>query len=402
MEEGVGYGFAQIRPVVSSPRGFSHSGTMPGKRTGNDVEFMQRALQLAELGRGRTAPNPIVGAVVTRAGRIVGEGWHCRPGTDHAEIVALRQAGRAARGGTLYVTLEPCAHIGRTPPCVDAVIAAGIARCVVAIQDPHAIVDGRGLRALRRAGVRVEVGLIAEEVREALGGYLLAHTAGRPRVTWKVAASLDGRAADRTGRSQWITGRAARKHGHHLRAGSDAIVIGSRTARLDDPRLTARGAGPVPVPVRQPLRVVCDTRLALPRRLRLLRAPLARGTVVACGPQAPARNEAALVRAGVRVWRLPLLRGAVSPRALARRLAAEGCHEVLLESGGRLGSAWLDAGLVDRLALFTAPLLLGADAQAWCGPLGRPLARAPRGRVLERVRLDPDDFVLIGLAAETP
>ena len=199
----------------------------------DDVErsYMMRALALAERGRGRTSPNPIVGAVVVRDGRVVGEGWHRALGLPHAEQEALARAGGRARGATLYVTLEPCAHTGRTPPCVDAVIRAGIRRCVVAVRDPHRIVNGRGLRLLRRAGVRVRVGVGAEPVRHALRGYLLAHRRGRPRVTWKIASTLDGRIADRDGRSRWITSTISRHRGHRLRAVSDAVLIGSRTAR---------------------------------------------------------------------------------------------------------------------------------------------------------------------------
>lgn len=239
---------------------------------------MLRALRLAERGRGRTAPNPVVGAVVVRGGRVVGQGWHRSLGGPHAEAEALAAAGRHARGGTLFVTLEPCAHHGRTPPCTEAILAAGITRCVVAVRDPHEIVNGRGLRRLRRAGVIVDLGLCAAEARALLGGYLLAQAAGRPRVTWKVAASLDGRIADAGGRSKWVTDASARREGHAMRAASDAVVIGSGTARADDPRLTARLGSGTP----QPLRVVCDTRLSLPPRLRLFSPPLARGTVVAC------------------------------------------------------------------------------------------------------------------------
>src|SRR5262249_55905777 len=230
---------------------------------------MRRALSLAARGRGRTRPNPMVGAVIVRSGRVVGEGWHRRAGADHAEIVALRAAGPRAHGATIYVTLEPCAHVGRTPPCSEALIAAGIARCVVAVRDPHAIVNGRGLPALRRAGVAVGLGCGAREARALIAGYLLAHTVGRPRVTWKVAATADGAVADSRGRSRWITGAAARRAGHRLRAGSDAILIGAGTARADDPRLTAR----LPGVTLQPLRGVCDSRLRLPRTLRLFRPP---------------------------------------------------------------------------------------------------------------------------------
>jgi diaminohydroxyphosphoribosylaminopyrimidine deaminase/5-amino-6-(5-phosphoribosylamino)uracil reductase len=348
---------------------------------------MLRALRLAERGRGRTRPNPIVGAVLVRAGRIVGEGWHRAAGQDHAEIVALKQAGRRARGATLYVTLEPCAHVGRTPPCAPAIIAAGVRRCMVAMRDPHAIVNGRGLRALRSAGVRVEVGLCAAEAHAQLAGYRLAHRSGRPRITWKIAATLDGAVADARGHSRWITSAEARRDAHRLRAASDAVLIGSGTARADDPRLTARGVSRRGA---QPLRVVCDTRLSLPLSLRLFRAPLARGTVVACGAGAPPARVRALEARGVTVWRLPVARGHVRSRALAAKLVEAGCHEVLMESGGTLGAAWLAEGLVDRIVLFGAPSVLGAG-WSWSAALGRrPLARATRGRLLAVSRVGPD------------
>ncbi|OGF05483.1 MAG: riboflavin biosynthesis protein RibD [Candidatus Eisenbacteria bacterium RBG_16_71_46] len=365
----------------------------------DDSRFMRRALRLAERGRGRTHPNPMVGAVVARAGRVVGEGWHRAIGLDHAEVEALARAGARARGATMYVTLEPCAHTGRTPPCVEALERAGIARCVVALRDPHRIVNGRGIRSLRRAGIRVDVGVGADEARDLLGGYWLAHTRRRPRVTWKVAATLDGRIADRAGRSRWITGPEARAHGHRLRATADAVLIGSGTARADDPRLTARAVGAA----RQPLRVVCDSALELPLTLRLFGAALARGTVVACGPSAPLRRRRALEARGVTVWPLPLRAGRVSPAALARRLAREGRYEVLLEGGATLGTAWLRAGLVDRVALFTAPRLLGADGLAWCGALGvGSLRRARAGRIVQQRRLGADGFLLVDLAAREP
>jgi diaminohydroxyphosphoribosylaminopyrimidine deaminase/5-amino-6-(5-phosphoribosylamino)uracil reductase len=336
----------------------------------------------------------VVGAVLVRGGRIVGEGWHRRIGMAHAELEALRAAGGRARGATLYVTLEPCAHTGRTPPCTDALIAAGIRRCVVAVKDPHRIVNGKGLRLLRRAGIEVEVGLCARHARRVLGGYWLAHTRRRPLVTWKVAATLDGRIADRRGRSRWITGRAARARVHRLRAQADAVIVGARTARLDDPRLTARLAPAA----RQPLRVVCDTGLGLPLRLRLFNPPLAAGTVVACGPDAPERKERALARRGVQVWRLPLGPGGVSPAALARRLAREGRYDVLLEGGAELGTSWLRCALVDRVALFTSPRLLGGDGLAWCGRLGvASLADCRTGRILERGRDGEDTYTLVEL-----
>ena len=346
---------------------------------------MRRALRLAERGRGRVNPNPMVGAVIVRSGRVVGEGWHCVLGKPHAEAMALEQAGTRARGATLYVTLEPCAHEGRTPPCTEALIRSGIRRCVVATRDPHRIVNGRGLRRLRAAGVRVEVGVLSQEVKRLIAGYLLTHTHGRPRVTLKLATSLDGRIAPaggfaRHGSRRWLTGSVARHEAHRLRALADAVVIGSGTARADDPRLTARA---VAAP-RQPLRVVCDTRLTLPRQLRLLRR--GRGTVVACGRSAPARRRRELEARGIEVWPLPATAGGVSPRALLRRLARAGCHEVLLEGGAALAASWLRAGVIDRIALFVAPRVLGAGGLPWPGPLGR----AWSGRVAAMAQVGGD------------
>ena len=355
-----------------------------------DRAHMLRALRLAERGRGRTAPNPVVGAVLVKAGRVIAEGWHAQLGAPHAEAMVLSKAGAAARGATLYVTLEPCAHVGRTPPCTEAILAAGIRRCVVAVRDPHAIVNGRGLRKLRATGVRVEVGLCAAEARETLASYLRVHEHGLPRVTWKVAATLDGRIADAQGHSCWITGPDARRVGHVLRATSDAVVIGAGTARADDPRLTARGIANV----EQPVRVVCDTALRLPLTLKLFGRSLAAGTVVACGAKAPAKRVAALEARAVRVWKLPVVQGRVSALALAKRLAREGRHEVLIEGGAGLGASWVAAGLVQRLALFSAPRVLGAGL-SWCAPFGATLDSAPVGRVLSITRVGADTLTWV-------
>ncbi|MGH7742508.1 MAG: bifunctional diaminohydroxyphosphoribosylaminopyrimidine deaminase/5-amino-6-(5-phosphoribosylamino)uracil reductase RibD [Candidatus Eiseniibacteriota bacterium] len=349
---------------------------------------MRRALRLAERGRGRTRPNPIVGAVIVRGDRVVGEGWHRAAGEPHAEVMALRRAGARARGATLYVTLEPCAHVGRTPPCVDAIVAAGIRRCVVAMRDPHRIVNGRGLRRLRAAGVSVVLGTCETEARAALAGYRSAHLEGRPRVCWKVAATLDGRVADAHGRSRWITGAEARRWTHRQRARADAVVIGAGTARADDPRLTVRLARRAGGP--QPLRVVCDTRLALPASLRLFGA-LASGTVVACARGASPARRRALIAGGVRVWELPRARGGISVRALAARLVREGCHDVLLECGPELGAAWLRAKLVDEIDLFMAPRVLGGAARSWPADFGvAGLSDARAGRWIEVRRLGDD------------
>ncbi len=361
-------------------------------RRSTDTVHMLRALRLAERGRGRTAPNPIVGAVLVRGGRVVGQGWHRALGRDHAEVEALRAAGRSARGATLYVTLEPCAHWGRTPPCAEALVEAGIVRCVVATRDPDPRVNGRGLRRLRAAGVQVEVGLRAREARAQIAGYLCAHEHRRPRITWKVAATLDGRIADARGRSRWITGAAARADGHRLRSASDAIVVGAGTARADDPRLTARTLGRA----LDPLRVVVDSRLRLPLSLRLFSPALARGTVVACTAAAPAARERALVARGVTVWRLAAARGRVSPVALARRLAREGRHEVLLEGGATLGTAFLRAGLVQRLVIYAAPIVLGGGLP-WCAGLDLALAGAARGRLVSVARVGDDARLTVDL-----
>lgn len=353
---------------------------------------MRRALALAERGRGHTAPNPVVGAVLVRAGRVVGEGWHRAVGRDHAEVEALARAGRRARGATLYVTLEPCAHWGRTPPCTDALLAAGITRCVVAARDPDPRVNGRGLRKLAAAGVRVEVGLLADEARAQLAGYRRAQERGRPRVTWKVAATLDGRVADARGHSRWITGAEARRDGHRLRAASDAIVVGAGTVRADDPQLTARGMRGA----RQPLRVVVDSRLSLPLTARLYARTLARGTAVACTAAAPASRVRALEARGVRVWRLAAERGRVKPSALAARLVREGCHDVLLEGGPTLGGAFVRAGLVARVVLYTAPLVLGGGL-AWLSGLDRALARTRPGRITTLQRTGRDVKLVLEL-----
>jgi diaminohydroxyphosphoribosylaminopyrimidine deaminase/5-amino-6-(5-phosphoribosylamino)uracil reductase len=362
----------------------------------DDERAMRQALELAERGRGHTAPNPIVGAVIVRSGRVVGEGWHRALGESHAEVEALERAGSAARGATLYVTLEPCAHWGRTPPCVDAILAAGIARCVVAQLDPDPRVNGRGLKKLRAGGVRVELGLLAAEAGEQLAAYRHAQATGRPRVTWKVASSLDGRIADARGRSKWITGPDARADGHRLRAASDAVVVGAGTARADDPQLTARASASGAKRGAQPLRVVVDSRLSLPKTLRVFSAPLAPGTVVACTAAAPAARERALTARGVTVWRLPATRLRVSLPALAERLAREGRHEVLLEGGGTLGASFVRAGLVQRIVLYTAPLVLGGGL-SWCDGLALPLDGAARGRVVSTSLVGGDARIVVEL-----
>jgi diaminohydroxyphosphoribosylaminopyrimidine deaminase / 5-amino-6-(5-phosphoribosylamino)uracil reductase len=338
-----------------------------------DAVFMRRALELAERGRGRTSPNPMVGAVVVRAGRVVGEGAHLRAGGAHAEIAALVAAGEAAGGATLYVTLEPCDHHGRTPPCAPAVAAAGIVRVVAALSDPNPLARGGGAR-LRAAGVTVEVGLLADEAERQNRAWLTAIREGRPHVTLKAAATLDGKIADVHGGSKWITGEAARAHAHRLRAECDAIVVGVTTALRDDPALTVRLGEPWP---RQPYRVVLDTTARLAPDARLIQAGTPARALIAVGPDAPAARVTALERAGAIVLRTATRDGRVDVVALLAALAEREVRAVLLEGGGETHDAFLEAGVVDRVALFVAPLLLGGRAAPGVlGGAGRELKSA--------------------------
>ena len=341
----------------------------------SDARFMRRALEVAERGRGLTSPNPMVGAVVVRDGRIVAEGAHLRAGGPHAEVSALAAAGEAARGATLYCTLEPCNHHGRTPPCAPAVAEAGIVRVVAALADPNPLARGGGAR-LRAAGVDVEMGVLASEAERQNRVWLTALRERRPHVTLKAAATLDGKIADVHGGSRWITGEAARLHAHRLRAESDAIVVGVTTALRDDPALTVRLSEPWP---REPYRVVLDTRARLGPDARLIHAGTPSRAVFAVGAQAPADRLAALERAGAMVLRGPTRGGRVDVAALLTQLFELEVRAVLVEGGGETHAAFLEAGVVDRVALFLAPLLLGGrEAPTVLGGPGRELKSALR------------------------
>jgi diaminohydroxyphosphoribosylaminopyrimidine deaminase / 5-amino-6-(5-phosphoribosylamino)uracil reductase len=321
-----------------------------------DFRWMGRALELAARGAGMTCPNPVVGAVLVGAGRAVGEGFHARAGAAHAEVEALGQAGEAARGATLYVTLEPCNHTGRTPPCVDAIRVSGVTRAVVAMSDPNPRVQGGGAAALSRAGVEVTVGCREAEAIAVNRAFVTAARRGRPHVTLKWAATLDGATADARGGSQWITGPEARLEAHRMRSRADAVVVGIGTALADNPGLDVRLGRPWP---HEPFRVVVDSRARLPVSARLIGAGKPARALIAITDAADPERLENLEARGVTVLRCKSHEGHVDVSDLVSRLGALDVGGILVEGGGTLAWAFLEAGLVDRVVAFTAPKLLG-------------------------------------------
>ncbi|MFF1925026.1 bifunctional diaminohydroxyphosphoribosylaminopyrimidine deaminase/5-amino-6-(5-phosphoribosylamino)uracil reductase RibD [Streptomyces sp. NPDC058221] len=348
--------------------------------TAADITAMRRAIALAARGLGSTSPNPVVGCVVLDAtGRPAGEGFHQRAGGPHAEIHALRAAGEKARGGTAYVTLEPCNHTGRTGPCAQALVEAGIARVVYAVGDPNPQATG-GADTLRAAGVDAEQGLLAEEAEQGNAAWLTSMRLGRPHVTWKYAATLDGRIAAADATSRWITSAESRADVHRLRAEADAVVVGSGTARTDDPQLGVRGLdGAV-----QPLRVVVDTAATAVRPgARVLDA--AAPTLIAVAADADARHLP-----DESVLRLPRAAAGLDIAALLAALHGRGIRSVLLEGGPTLAGAFVAAGVVDRIVGYLAPVLLGAGPAALADAGISTIAEALRLHVTETVRIGPD------------
>lgn len=320
-----------------------------------DHDFMAQALRLARRGLYSTTPNPRVGCVIVKDGIAIAEGWHHRAGEAHAEVHALNAAGTSARGATAYVTLEPCSHHGRTPPCAEALVNAGVARVVAAMQDPNPQVAGRGLARLAAAGVVAECGLLEAEARELNVGFVSRMSRGRPWVRLKLAASLDGKTALNNGVSQWITGPAARQDGHRWRARACAILSGIGTVRDDDPQLNVRGVATD----RQPLKVVVDSRLELSPQARVLEG----GRLLLATAAVDGERSELLRQRGAEVIFLPNATGKVDLPALLKELGRRGINELHVEGGFRLNGALVSAGLVDELLLYLAPCLVGDQAR---------------------------------------
>ena len=338
--------------------------------TAADAAFMARALQLAAHGLFTTGVNPRVGCVLVKDGQIIGEGWHERAGEGHAEVMALRDVerrGNDAKAATAYVTLEPCAHHGKTPPCAEALIKAGVSRVVAAMEDPNPLVAGQGFALLQQAGITVAAPLMAAEAEALNIGFIKRMRQGKPWVRLKMAGSLDGRSALANGQSQWITGPEARADGHRFRARTQAIITGVGTLIADDPQLTVRDVStPVSqstgksLPLTPPLRVVVDSHLRTPVSAKILQG----GCLIATASTDPIKT-AALQAAGAEIVVLSNANGRVDLEALLRYLAQHGVNEVHFEAGSRLSGVFLKAGLVDELLLYMAPTLLGSDARGW-------------------------------------
>ncbi|WNG25719.1 bifunctional diaminohydroxyphosphoribosylaminopyrimidine deaminase/5-amino-6-(5-phosphoribosylamino)uracil reductase RibD [Cystobacter fuscus] len=359
--------------------------------------FMRLALEEAAKGLGRTSPNPVVGAVLVKGGRIIARGYHRRAGTAHAEVVALEAAGAKARGADIYTTLEPCDHYGRTPPCSQALIDAGVRRVITASSDPNPKVNGKGVARLRRAGVEVLTGVLKDEADQLNRPFFKTMRTGLPFVTLKAAVTLDGKLATATGDSRWVTGEEARAWVHRLRDQVDVILVGATTARRDNPQLTTRlpgGGG------KDPVRVVVDSHLRLPSTLQVFTQRSPARTVVATLEDPTARRAKRLLATGADVWQLPEKQGRVDLEALMRRLAREGLNHVLVEGGAEMYGSFLREELADELLLFVAPKLIGGEGLSWSGSLGvKQMARALTVGALSmeqvgtdlllRARLDP-------------
>ncbi len=352
-----------------------------------DYRFMSRALELARHGLETTDPNPRVGCVIVNEGRIVGEGWHRRVGEAHAEVLALAAAGESARGATAYVTLEPCCHQGRTPPCTGALIGAGLNRVVCAFADPDPRVSGKGIETLTAAGIKVSTGVLSATAEALNVGYCSRHRRGRPFVRLKLGTTLDGRIAMRSGESRWITSKQARADVHRLRARSSAILTGSGTVLADDPLLTVQSGNDCNE-LRQPLRVVLDSTLRLPSTARLMAQDGATLILTTSDDPAAARS---LEAAGAEVMQIEGAREGVDLRGVVAELARRQINEVLVEAGPRLGGSLVNAGLVDELVIYLAPSLIGTGGRGMIDLPGlTQLVKRPQLRLTDIRRIGPD------------
>ncbi len=359
-----------------------------------DEVYMQYALDLAALARGRTNPNPMVGAVIIKDGQIVGEGWHHKAGTPHAEVHALRMAGEKAKGATLYVTLEPCSHYGKTPPCADAVIAAGLKRVVIAIEDPNPLVAGRGTAKLRDAGIEVEVGVCEDKARELNEVFLKYIQTRRPFVLLKTAMTLDGKIATVTGKSKWISNEKSRRYVHQLRDEYDAILAGIGTVLKDDPILNTRlekGEG------HDPIRVILDRKLRIPLESKIIRTARQQRTIIACSPEADTGKKEALTAAGAEILEIPAHETGLDLHVLLDVLGQLEICSLLIEGGGEVYANFLQDHLADKVCWFIAPKIFGGKNAP--GPIGGAGVAEVAGAVkLERVnvRFFDEDLCITG------
>ena len=321
----------------------------------DDEQWMKKAIRLAEKGRGRTSPNPLVGAVLVKEGIAVGKGYHAKAGEAHAEIIALRKAGEEARGSTLYINLEPCTHYGKTPPCVPVIIEAGVRRVVAGTEDPNPLVTGKGVGSLRKAGLEVKIGILEKECKrlnEAFHKYILKR---EPFVTLKVAATLDGRIATRDGESKWISGETSRRFVQRLRDEVDGVVVGINTILKDDPMLTARVKGG-----RDPFRIVLDSRLRIPEKARVIKADPSK-TIIATTQLAARDKRQRLARMGAQILVVDSKHERVSLKPLLSKLGEKGIMSLLVEGGSQVNGSFFDEGLIDKLLLFLSTKMIGDD-----------------------------------------
>jgi diaminohydroxyphosphoribosylaminopyrimidine deaminase/5-amino-6-(5-phosphoribosylamino)uracil reductase len=357
----------------------------------DDEKWMRRGLRLAQKGRGRTSPNPMVGAVLVKEGRVVGEGYHTKAGEAHAEIVALRQAGDRARGATLYLNLEPCTHFGKTPPCVPQVIEVGVKRVVLGMEDPNPLVKGKGIERMRKAGIEIEIGILEEECRrlnEAFCKYILKK---EPFVVLKVAATLDGKMATRHGDSKWISGKASRRFVHRLRDQVDGVLVGIGTVLKDDPQLTARIKGG-----RNPYRIVLDSHLRIPEDAKVFGDSPSKAIIATSG-LAPKDKIEKLEKRGVRILILDSHEGKINLKSCLSKLGEIEMTSLLVEGGSQVNGSFLDEGLIDKLLLFLSPKLLG-DHQAIGIFTGRGVTRLEEAFAIKKIetRKMGEDLLLEG------